>query len=122
MFISKQRPITIPQWEHQKPAGTLALLWGNAELERPPVAFDSFLAGIGLHDRAYRPLDNLPIGAISEDEWLALVSYAETMHTTRPNSNRGGQKTVCMITRMLSPHRWHHRCSSSSQVSARHSC
>src|SRR5262249_17997360 len=30
MFISKQRPIAIPQWEHQKLAGTLALLWGNA--------------------------------------------------------------------------------------------
>ena len=37
MFISKQRPIAIPQWEHQKLAGTLALLWGNADFERPPV-------------------------------------------------------------------------------------
>jgi len=25
------------QWEHQKLAGTLALLWGNADFERPPV-------------------------------------------------------------------------------------
>ena len=31
MFKSKQRPIVIPQWEHQKLAGTLALLWGNAD-------------------------------------------------------------------------------------------
>jgi hypothetical protein len=53
MFISKQRPIAIPQWEHQKLAGTLALLWGNAEFERPLVPFESFLTGIGLHDRAY---------------------------------------------------------------------
>jgi hypothetical protein len=73
MFISKQRPIAIPQWEHQKLAGTLALLWGNAEFERPPVPFESFLTGIGLHDRAYGSLDNLPIGAIPEDEWLALT-------------------------------------------------
>jgi hypothetical protein len=73
MFKSKQRPIVIPQWEHQKLAGTLALLWGNAAFERPPVQFESFLTGVGLHDRAYGPLDNLPIGAIPEDEWLALT-------------------------------------------------
>jgi hypothetical protein len=50
MFKSKQRPIAIPQWEHQKLAGTLALLWGNADFERPLVAFESFLVGVGLHD------------------------------------------------------------------------
>ena len=73
MFKSKQRPIVIPQWEHQKLAGTLALLWGNGEFERPPVPFASFLTGVGLHDRAYGSLDNLPIGEIPEEEWLALT-------------------------------------------------
>ncbi len=73
MFKSKQRPIAIPGWEHQKLAGTLALLWGNADFERPPVAFESFLAGVGLHDRAYGPLDNLPIGELAEEQWLALT-------------------------------------------------
>jgi len=73
MFKSRQRPIAIPQWEHQKLAGTLALLWGNADFERPSVPFESFLTGIGLHDRAYGPLDNLPIGGIPEEEWLALT-------------------------------------------------
>jgi hypothetical protein len=69
MFRSKQRPIVIPQWEHR----TLALLWGNADFERPPVLFESFLTGVGLHDRAYGSLDNLPIGGIPEEEWLALT-------------------------------------------------
>jgi hypothetical protein len=73
MFISKRHPIAIPQWEHQKLAGTLALLWGNAAFERPPVPFESFLTGIGLHDHAYGMLDNLPIGGIPEEEWLALT-------------------------------------------------
>jgi hypothetical protein len=73
MFKSKRRPIAIPQWEHQKLAGTLALLWGNTTFERPPVPFESFLTGIGLHDRAYGPLDNLPIGELPEEEWLALT-------------------------------------------------
>ena len=72
MFRSKQRRIAIPQWEHHKLAGTLALLWGNAEFERAQVPFESFLSGIGLHDRAYEPLDNLPIGELPEQEWLAL--------------------------------------------------
>ncbi len=73
MFQSKQRPIAIPQSEHQKLAGTLALLWGNDSFDRPPVPFESFLAGIGLHDRAYAALDNLPIGGIEEEEWLELT-------------------------------------------------
>ena len=84
MFRSKQRPIAVPQWEHQKLAGTLALLWGNADFERPPVSFDSFLVGVGMHDRAYGPLDNLPIGGIPEEEWLALTRSGFEMTWTDP--------------------------------------
>jgi hypothetical protein len=84
MFKSKQRPIAIPQWEHQKLAGTLALLWGNADFERPSVPFESFLTGIGLHDHAYGPLDNLPIGEIPEEEWLALTRSGFEMTWTDP--------------------------------------
>ncbi|HEX5692284.1 MAG TPA: DUF3891 family protein, partial [Roseiflexaceae bacterium] len=82
MFKSNQRSIAISQWEHQKLAGTLALLWGNAEFERPPIAFESFLTGIGLHDRAYGTLDNLPIGEIPEEEWLALTQRGFEMTWT----------------------------------------
>jgi Protein of unknown function (DUF3891) len=84
MFKSKQRPIVIPQWEHQKLAGTLALLWGNADFERPPVAFESFLVGVGLHDRAYGPLDNLPIGELPEEEWLTLTRSGFEMTWSDP--------------------------------------
>jgi hypothetical protein len=84
MFKSKQRPIAISQWEHQKLAGTLALLWGNAEFERPPVPFESFLAGVGLHDRAYGALDNLPIGELPEVEWLALTRAGFDMAWSDP--------------------------------------
>lgn len=73
MFKSKRRPIVVPQWEHEKLAGTLALLWGNAEFERPPVPFESFLIGVGLHDRAYGHLDNLPIGEMAEETWLEVA-------------------------------------------------
>ena len=73
MFISKRRPITISQAEHQKLAGTLAMFWGNDQFGLPPIAFESFHTGIALHDRVYGVLDNLPIGAISESEWIALT-------------------------------------------------
>jgi hypothetical protein len=84
MFISKLRPIAIPQSEHQKLAGTLALLWGNAKYERPAVPIASFLTGIGLHDRAYGPLDNLPIGELAQDEWLALTRKGFDMKWADP--------------------------------------
>jgi hypothetical protein len=84
MFISKQRPIVVPQWEHQRLAGTLALRWGNAMFARPPIPRDSFLLGVGLHDRAYGPLDNLPIGGIPEVEWLALTQAGFAMTWADP--------------------------------------
>jgi hypothetical protein len=84
LFKSKQRPLAIPQSEHQKLAGTLALLWGNADFERPPVPPASFLTGVGLHDRAYGPIDNLPIGELPEQEWLALTSTGFDMTWTDP--------------------------------------
>ena len=92
MFKSKQRPLVISQWEPQKLAGTLALLWGNDQFERPPVPFASFLAGIGLHDRAYGALDNLPIGELPEEEWLALTRSGFAMSWADPIAD--------LITRM----------------------
>lgn len=73
MFKSTQRAIAIPQAEHQQLAGILAFHWGNQNFARPPVPFESFVAGVGLHDRAYGALDNLPIGELSDDAWMALT-------------------------------------------------
>lgn len=79
MFKSKMRPIVIPQYEHLKLAGALALLWGNADFERPPVPFDSFVLGIGLHDRAYGTLDNYPIGEQTEETWREIAQRGFNM-------------------------------------------
>lgn len=98
MFISKQRPIVIPQWEYQKLAGTLALLWGNAEFERPLVPFESFLTGIGLHDRAYGPLDTLPIGGIPEQDWLALTRSGFEMSWADPVADLITKKHLQRLT------------------------
>lgn len=82
MFKSKLRPIAIPQSEHGKLAGTLALLWGNATFARPPIAFTSFVLGVGLHDRAYGELDNLPILETPELQWLELARRGFAMTWT----------------------------------------
>lgn len=73
MFKSKMRPIIIPQYEHSRLAGTLAAMWGNDDFEKPVIDFIPFVRGVTLHDWHYGVVDNLPIGATNEADWLAMV-------------------------------------------------
>jgi hypothetical protein len=73
MFESKTDPIVIPQYEHSRLAGLLAALWGNDAFARPAIDFDAFVKGVTLHDWGYGNLDNLPIGGMSEAEWLQVM-------------------------------------------------
>ena len=84
MFKSTRRPIIIPQSEHLKLVGTLALLWGNSQFELPPIQPLSLVAGIGLHDRAYGYLDNLPIGTMDDTRWLATTRQGFFMPCADP--------------------------------------
>ncbi len=73
MFKSKRRPIVIPQAEHLRLVGTLAMLWSNVDFDFPPVERNSMMMGMGLHDRGYGLLDNSPIGGMSKEEWNAIT-------------------------------------------------
>lgn len=73
MFKSKRRQIVIPQSEHLKLVGTLAMLWGNDQFDAPPIERDSMIMGMGLHDRGYGYLDNSPIGGMSDKEWEVIA-------------------------------------------------
>jgi hypothetical protein len=73
MFKSKRRSIVIPQSEHLKLVGTLALLWGNADFDSPPIDRLSLVTGIGFHDRGYGYLDNSPIGGMTDEEWMPIA-------------------------------------------------
>lgn len=73
MFKSKRRPIVIPQSEHLKLVGTLALLWGNNKFDVPPIERTSMVAGMGLHDRGYGYLDNHPIGGMDDSVWFEIA-------------------------------------------------
>jgi hypothetical protein len=73
MFKSRVRDIIFPQYEHGRLAGTIARVWGNDDFDRPALDFDAFVAGVTLHDWGYGVIDNLPIGAAPEDEWLEVI-------------------------------------------------
>jgi hypothetical protein len=62
MFRSRSRDVVFPQAEHARLAGAIARAWGNDRFPRPPFPFDSFVAGVALHDRGYGELDDDPIG------------------------------------------------------------
>jgi hypothetical protein len=73
MFKSKLRAIAIPQAEHGRLAGTLAMLWGNAQFDHPPLDPISFTTGVGQHDRGYGLVDPWPLGETSEETWLEIT-------------------------------------------------
>ncbi|MCB8943704.1 MAG: DUF3891 family protein [Ardenticatenaceae bacterium] len=73
MFLSKMRPIVIPQYEHGRLAGTLAQQWGNDQFDRPAMDFASFVEGVALHDWHYGFADDLPIIGADEADWVAMT-------------------------------------------------
>lgn len=78
MFRSKRRAIVIPQLEHSRLAGTLALLWGNAHFDRPRIDPHSWVAGVTFHDSGYGSLDAFAIGEMEEAQWLDLMRASFT--------------------------------------------
>ena len=82
MFKSKSRQIVIPQSEHLSLVGSLAMLWGNAEFDLPPVERVSMVAGMALHDRGYGQLDNSAIGEMSEEEWQGIARRSFSMYSS----------------------------------------
>jgi len=79
MFRSKTRDIIIPQSEHAKLAGLIALLWGNDDFDRPDFDFESFVGGVALHDEGHGYFDMDDIGGMEPDVELEsmrrLVNY-----------------------------------------------
>lgn len=71
MFRSKARPIIIPQSEHARLAGLIALYWGNHDIAPPSIDRRAFTLGVTLHDRGYGLLDTMGIGEVDDAIWLA---------------------------------------------------
>jgi hypothetical protein len=50
-----------PQAEHQRLAGVIAAAWGNDQVERPPLPFESWVRGVAVHDPAVEPQAGDPV-------------------------------------------------------------
>jgi hypothetical protein len=65
--------VVYPQAEHARLAASLAAMWGNEDVPRPPLPFEAFVRGVALHDRGYGELDDDPIGpATPTERWLEI--------------------------------------------------
>ncbi len=84
MFISKNRPIAIPQSEHARLSGIMAHFWGNENFDTPAFDFTDFVLGVTLHDRGYPDYDNLPIDGVPEDVWLGIQKDGILMQSDNP--------------------------------------
>jgi uncharacterized protein DUF3891 len=73
VFRSRQRPVVYPQAEHARLSGVIAASWGNDEVPRPPLPFESFVRGVALHDRGYGMLDDDPLGEMARERWLEIA-------------------------------------------------
>ena len=87
MFKSKSRPIVVPQSEHLKLVGALAMLWGNADFDLPPIDHNSMIAGMSLHDRGYGFLDNSAIGEMKEETWHGIAHRGFSMYNSDAVAN-----------------------------------
>jgi hypothetical protein len=81
VFRSRRRPIVYPQAEHARVAETVAAAWGDG---RPPLPFESFVRGVGQHDRGYGQLDSDGIGETHDDRWLQIQRRGFAVQTDDP--------------------------------------
>lgn len=85
MFRLQDPDVVVPQSEHGRLAGMIALHWGNESFARPPIDFDSFVAGVMLHDWHYGPSDEFPLDDLEPTprdsqrwrSWLDLAKRGE---------------------------------------------
>ncbi|MFS4437269.1 DUF3891 family protein [Paracoccaceae bacterium GXU_MW_L88] len=73
MFASTKRAIVVPQSEHLRLCGALALHWGNARFALPAIDRAALLLGIATHDRAFGELDTAEIRSITSADRAAQV-------------------------------------------------
>lgn len=84
MFRSKTRNLIFPQSEHLRLVGSVALHWGNQHFDRPELPFDSFAAGVTLHDWGHGFFDLNEIGAMDSNE--RVQSMDNLVHAQLPDT------------------------------------
>lgn len=65
MFKYAQNSLIVPQFEHLRLAGTLALLWGNDHFDKPALDTHTFVEGVAFHDLGFGLLDTFALNEMS---------------------------------------------------------
>ncbi len=67
MFKPINQDLVIPQREHARLAGNIAVYWGNKDFDSPIIPFHSVVRGITFHQNGYDLLDTYPVKEMDED-------------------------------------------------------
>lgn len=67
MFTYKSKNLVIPQREHARLAGNIAVYWGNKHFDLPRIPLSTVVKGITFHQNGYDTFDINPVGEMSED-------------------------------------------------------
>lgn len=67
MFKPKNQNLIIPQREHARLAGNIAVYWGNKDFDSPKIPLHSVTRGITLHQNGYDLLDTYPVKEMDEN-------------------------------------------------------
>lgn len=87
MFKHKLSGLVIPQYEHLRLAGAIALLWGNEEFDRPMLDSGSFIKGIALHDFGYGDFDEYTIYDMDNEKRLESLEKLVNQELYDPTAN-----------------------------------
>ena len=67
MFKPKNKNLIIPQREHARLAGNIAVYWGNKDFDLPKIPLRQIVKGITFHQNGYGLFDIHPVKEMDED-------------------------------------------------------
>jgi len=70
MFRNERLGVIIPQQEHARMAGHVALHWGNENFDKPKIGVEALVKGLTLHHMGYGPNDTLDFTSLNDEELL----------------------------------------------------
>lgn len=81
MFRNESKGIVIPQQEHARLAGFLAMIWGNEKFSAPSIGLESLSIGIAHHHQGYGALDTIDFKKADPDQ-IVNILWADCQKTT----------------------------------------
>lgn len=73
MFKPRNRSLIIPQREHARLAGNIAVYWGNERFHLPRIPLSTVIKGITFHQNGYELIDTHPVIEMSDDTLVKVL-------------------------------------------------